>query len=119
MKTRLWIILFLTLIWCGFSNDFHIKNIFLGSLILVLAFFNSCKNEQKKEQDTFSSPKTLFVEHVSAFTSGYISKASEITVKLTKPVETAEPGKGNRTCSPEASSPSSRPGRMTASTKRP
>ena len=39
MKTRLLMILFLTLIWCGFSNDFHITNIFLGFLVSLLINF--------------------------------------------------------------------------------
>lgn len=38
MKTRLWIILFLTLIWCGFSNNFHITNLLLG--LLFSSFIN-------------------------------------------------------------------------------
>ncbi len=66
--------------------------IYLFCLFSLLNIF-SCKQDSKSEKDTFSSPKTLFVEYVSAYTSGFISKNSEITVKLTKPVAIAEPGK--------------------------
>lgn len=66
---------------------------FFTTLIVLLVFVQtSCKQEKKAAKDTFSSPKTLFVEYVSAFTTGYISKNSEITVKLAKAVETATPG---------------------------
>lgn len=44
MKTRLWIILFLTIIWCGFSNNFHILNIFLGLLFSLLINFMILKD---------------------------------------------------------------------------
>lgn len=69
------------------------KHTFYLLCIFSVLFTFSCKQESKTEKDTFSSPKTLFVEYVSAYTSGFISKNSEITVKLTKPVAIAEPGK--------------------------
>ncbi len=59
---------------------------------LVAAFQISCKKDKKIEDDTFSSPKTLFVEYVSAYTTGYISRNSEIKVKLARVLETAIPG---------------------------
>ena len=71
-----------------------INSFFYLFVFVVLISQLSCKKETKVvEKDTFSSPKTLFVEYVSAYTSGYISKNSEITVKLTKPVANAEAGK--------------------------
>lgn len=68
------------------------KYFFLAIYLLIFSFLLSCKKEAKVEKDTFSSPKTLFVEYVSAYTTGFISKKSEITVKLTKSVKIAEPG---------------------------
>jgi hypothetical protein len=68
-------------------------NRFFAALAIGIILFQiSCKQEKKVEKDTFSSPKTLFVEYVSAYTAGFISRNSEITIKLTKPVETASPG---------------------------
>ena len=58
-----------------------------------LLFLISCKKDSKIGKDTFSSPKLLFVEYVSAYTSGYVSKKAEITIKLIKEVAEAEPGK--------------------------
>ena len=66
---------------------------FLGFYIFSILLLISCKKESKVEKDTFSSPKTLFVEYVSAYTSGFISKNSQITVKLAKSVSVAEAGK--------------------------
>ncbi|MCG8306381.1 MAG: MG2 domain-containing protein [Cytophagales bacterium] len=66
---------------------------FFGIYLLAFLLTFSCREGEKKEKDTFSSPKTLFAEYVSVHTAGYVSKKSEITVKLTKPVQTAEPGK--------------------------
>ncbi len=70
-----------------------IKRPFYPLYILLLVVLLSCKNDQKIEKDSFSSPKTLFLEYVSAYTTGYISKNSDITVKLAKAVSTAEAGK--------------------------
>ncbi|MCK5470600.1 MAG: hypothetical protein KAI99_18885, partial [Cyclobacteriaceae bacterium] len=69
------------------------KQFFYALCLIPVLFTFSCKKETKTEKDSFSSPKTLFVEYVSAYTSGFISKNSEITIKLTKPVAIAEPGK--------------------------
>lgn len=69
------------------------KQFFYALCLIPVLFIYSCSKESKTEKDTFSSPKTLFVEYVSAYTSGFISKNSEITIKLTKPVAEAEPGK--------------------------
>jgi uncharacterized protein YfaS (alpha-2-macroglobulin family) len=70
-----------------------IRDFLIALLTLFLLFLISCHQDQKSTKDDFSSPKTLFVEYVSAYTNGFISKNSEIRVKLTKPVESAEPGK--------------------------
>jgi len=69
------------------------KHTFFGIYLLSILLLLSCKKESEVEKDTFSSPKTLFVEYVSAYTTGFISKKSEITVKLTKSVQAAEAGK--------------------------
>ena len=69
------------------------KHIFFAIYLLSILAISSCKKDAKVEKDTFSSPKTLFVEYVSAYTTGFISKKSEITIKLAKPVVTAEAGK--------------------------
>ncbi len=68
------------------------RTIFAICIILHFLFF-SCSKQTKTESDTFSSPRTLFVEYVSSYTSGFITKKSEITVKLAKPVNSAESGK--------------------------
>ncbi|NJN28110.1 MAG: hypothetical protein HC819_20135 [Cyclobacteriaceae bacterium] len=67
-------------------------HIFSLLAILALLIQTSCSKNTKSEKDDFSSPKLLFVEYVSAFTSGYISKTSEITVKLAREVAEAIPG---------------------------
>lgn len=36
MRNRLWLILILLLIWCGFSNNFQLPNLLLGLAISVL-----------------------------------------------------------------------------------
>lgn len=69
------------------------KYTFLGIYIFSIVFLISCKKESKVEKDTFSSPNTLFVEYVSAYTTGFVSKNGQITVKLAKPVPTADAGK--------------------------
>ena len=39
MKNRLWLILFLLIIWCGFSNNFQIPNILLGlAFCLIITY---------------------------------------------------------------------------------
>ena len=60
------------------------------AILLVIGLL-ACKKETVKK-DTFSSPQNLFVEFVSAYTSGHISSKDEIKVKLAKTIETAEPG---------------------------
>ena len=39
MISRLWFLLFLLLIWCGFSNDFCITNIILGLFFSLVVHF--------------------------------------------------------------------------------
>jgi alpha-2-macroglobulin len=74
-----------------FNKMMKNRNFAILAFCIYLTQF-SCKEEKKTVKDTFSSPKTLFVEYVSAYTTGFISRNSEITVKLTKPVEVAVPG---------------------------
>ncbi|GAG71131.1 unnamed protein product, partial [marine sediment metagenome] len=71
------------------------RNTHFFYLLFLVIFISqtSCKKESKVEKDTFSSPKTLFVEYVSAYTTGFISKNSDITIKLAKPVAVAKSGK--------------------------
>ncbi len=45
MKTRFWMILFLTLIWCGFSNNFSMPNILFG--LLVSLIIHSCAAKKR------------------------------------------------------------------------
>jgi len=68
------------------------KHTFFTFCLFTTLLVLSCKQEPKVEKDTFSSPKTLFVEYVSAYTTGYISKNSSITIKLANPVKSAAPG---------------------------
>ncbi|MFY0601765.1 MAG: hypothetical protein JXR03_18975 [Cyclobacteriaceae bacterium] len=61
----------------------------------LIAFFTvgfillSCQKKDKASSDqidSFSSPKALFVDHVSSFTGGVVSSTSDIRLKLTQPV---------------------------------
>ncbi|MBV6646263.1 MAG: hypothetical protein KI790_12485 [Cyclobacteriaceae bacterium] len=61
------------------------------TLIVALFFIWGCGksgqgNQILASQDNFSSPKALFVDHVSSFTAGAISVTSDIRLKLTKSV---------------------------------
>ena len=65
------------------------------TLILLFAFLFilfSCKKEGP-QKDTFSSVQSLYVEYISSYTQGYIPSTSEIRLKLSKSVKTAEIGK--------------------------
>src|SRR5690606_38169313 len=61
----------------------------MAFLFLLLAF--AC-NKGEKVQDTFSSPKNLFVDFISSYTSGIVSSNAEIKVRLAKKVAEAVPG---------------------------
>ncbi len=69
------------------------RSILSIAILLFSVVLFSCRQEPKQKKDAFSSKPTLFAEYISAYTSGYIPKNSEITVKLTRPVGAAKPGK--------------------------
>ena len=73
-------------------NKMTMNRIFIILTLCIYLTQFSCKQEQKVDKDTFSSPKTLFIEYVSTHTTGFISRNSEIIIKLTKPVQSAVPG---------------------------
>lgn len=69
----------------------HFKKLILA--LLFASFIFSCQTENSKDssiitqvKDDFSSPKSLFVDHVSSFTGGVISVADEIRLRLNKTV---------------------------------
>ncbi len=66
-------------------------NRFSAIVVLLIIGLFACKKEKEKK-DTFSSSQNLFVEFVSAYTSGHISSKDEIKIKLAKSVDKAEPG---------------------------
>ncbi|MEQ9401962.1 MAG: MG2 domain-containing protein [Cyclobacteriaceae bacterium] len=66
----------------------HLLRIFLIPFIFV-----SCKSDNSptnvqltSQKDDFSSPKSLFVDHVSSFTGGVISISSDIRLRLNRSV---------------------------------
>lgn len=59
--------------------------------LVVLATFCSC-NFSEKETDDFSSPKNLFVDHISAHTGGVISVGSPVRIRFTRNVSDSTPG---------------------------
>ncbi|WP_420318333.1 alpha-2-macroglobulin family protein [Ekhidna sp.] len=69
-------------------NHHLFKPVFL-IFILLLASCQKNADENsivRQVKDDFSSPKSLFVDHVSSFTGGVISVASDIRLKLNKGV---------------------------------
>ncbi len=50
--------------------------------LFTLTIFFSCS----RTSEDFSSPKNLFVDHISSYTGGIISVASDVRVKLTKSI---------------------------------
>jgi len=65
----------------------HLKVIFF--LILTLGLYRCGK---KSSEDTFSSSKSLYVDYISSYTSGIISKKSEVKVRLNRSIEGVKPG---------------------------
>lgn len=57
---------------------------------MFLLVFSCHKGEEAK--DFFSSPKNLFADFISSYTSGIVSSSAEIKVKLTKKNAAAVPG---------------------------
>lgn len=54
--------------------------------LLLLLVFGCSKKKVRDELKSFASSTNLFVDHISSYTSGVISKASPIKVKLTRSV---------------------------------
>lgn len=67
-----------------------IKSLLWCSFIFILSACQNGSSEQSdlvtQVKDDFSSPKSLFVDHVSSFTGGVISVADEIRLRLNKTV---------------------------------
>ncbi|PWJ43779.1 Ig-like domain-containing alpha-2-macroglobulin family protein [Sediminitomix flava] len=59
--------------------------IFVFSLTFFLAF-TACEKKPANQKDNFSSPKSLFVDHISSHTGGIVSIGSDIRLKFTKNV---------------------------------
>ena len=66
---------------------------YLLTILTLCIVITACQNEPgssssivKQVKDDFSSPKSLFVDHVSSFTGGVISVASEIRLRLNKSI---------------------------------
>lgn len=64
---------------------------FKKAIFFILLLTLAC-NSGEKAEDTFSSPKNLFVEFISSYTSGIVSSNAEIKVRLAKKVTEAVPG---------------------------
>lgn len=69
----------------------HFKKPILALFFAIFIF--SCQTENTKNssiitqvKDDFSSPKSLFVDHVSSFTGGVISVASNVRLKLNRSI---------------------------------
>lgn len=52
----------------------------------ALVFLGCSSDSTEQKIDDFSSPKSLFVDHINSFTGGVISVGSDIRVKLTRSV---------------------------------
>ena len=72
------------------------KKLLYSIIILTLAMSCSDKksNHEQTAKDDFSSPRNLFVDHISSFTGGVISVQSDIRLRLTKNVSDSLVGTG-------------------------
>ena len=53
--------------------------------MLSLALLAACSSDkEEKRKDDFSSPKALFVDHITSYTGGVVSSASPVMVRLTR-----------------------------------
>ncbi len=59
-------------------------------LVFVLVIIQSCGDNQK--ESSFASSKSLYVDYISSYTSGFISKKSEIKLRLNRNIESVKPG---------------------------
>ncbi|MEP5364008.1 MAG: MG2 domain-containing protein [Reichenbachiella sp.] len=66
------------------------KKILLACVAAVFIF--SCAKKTEVEGPNFDQAKSLFVDYISAYTSGVISAKSKIKIKMAKPIEEIEPG---------------------------
>ncbi|GAA4850784.1 MG2 domain-containing protein [Algivirga pacifica] len=53
-------------------------------ILLSCWVLSACKYSASNQNDTFSSPKSLFVDQISSFTAGKVSIGTDIRIKLTK-----------------------------------
>lgn len=58
----------------------------ISPFILFVFIIFSCGESTEKRVDDFSSPKSLFVDHIGSFTGGVISISNSIKIKLTKSI---------------------------------
>lgn len=65
------------------SNTIFNLRTFLIPLLLI-ALITSCEEKKEAVRDDFSSPKSLFIDQISSFTGGVISKTSSIKLKLAR-----------------------------------
>jgi len=66
----------------------------LIALIPLFIALNSCSDKKSNVigDDTYSSPKSLYVDYISSYTSGIISRKSEIKVRFAKNIEGVKAG---------------------------
>ncbi|WP_420580522.1 alpha-2-macroglobulin family protein [Reichenbachiella sp.] len=58
----------------------------------ALVIFSCSKKDNPIEGPNFDQAKSLFVDYISAYTSGVISAQSKIKIKMAKPLEEVKPG---------------------------
>ncbi|SMD34905.1 hypothetical protein SAMN04488029_2245 [Reichenbachiella faecimaris] len=59
---------------------------------IAALFIFSCSKKNEIEGPNFDQAKSLFVDYISAYTSGVISAQSKIKIKMAKPVAEIKPG---------------------------
>lgn len=59
---------------------------------ILFIIFLACSCSGGEAVDTFSSPKNLYVDFISSYTSGIVSSKSKVKVRLSKPVSKAKAG---------------------------
>lgn len=62
------------------------------AIVLLLLACNTEKTKRKEKVVSFESPKNLFINYISAYTSGVISSSSVIKIKLAKSAENVKAG---------------------------
>ncbi|UXX80516.1 MG2 domain-containing protein [Reichenbachiella carrageenanivorans] len=61
-------------------------------ILLVASFIFSCSQKNEPDQPNFDQAKSLFVDYISAYTSGVISAQSNVKIKLAKSVDEIKSG---------------------------